>query len=82
MNNATTTQAFEVGKTYEMSFIGDSNLRPHFKCVKRTAKTATFERVRNGELLTRKIKSYDGSEYVLDGSYSMAPSINARREVK
>jgi hypothetical protein len=80
---ATTPAKFEIGKTYEMSFIGDSNLRPHFLCIKRTEKTATFQRVRGGaETLTRKIKTYSGAEYVLEGNYSMAPSINSKREVK
>lgn len=80
MNNATTT--FETGKTYQMTFVTDSDLRPEFVCTKRTAKTATFERVRGNETLTRRIKIYDGCEYVLEGSYSMAPSINAKRLVK
>lgn len=66
---------FETGKTYTMRFIGDSDLRPEFKCVKRTAKSATFAGER--ETLTRKIKEHDGVEYVLSGNYSMAPCIKA-----
>lgn len=80
MNNL--VNIFEVGKVYEMRFIGDNDLRPRFKCIARTAKSAKFERLRGGaEVLTRRIKSYDGSEYVLEGSYSMAPSINAKHVV-
>jgi len=77
-NNAKmeTTQ-FKVGNIYEMRFIGDSELRPQFACVKRTAKTATFKRVKGSESFTRKIKEYESVEYILSGSYSMAPSIRA-----
>ena len=72
---------FEVGNVYEMRFIGDNDLRPQFICVKRTAKTATFERFKGTESLTRRVKEYGGEEYVLEGSYSMAPSIHAKRVV-
>ena len=70
---------FEVGNIYVMLFIGDSELRPQWICIKRTAKTATFKRCNDQELITRKIKSYDNTEFVMYGSYSMAPSINAKR---
>lgn len=70
---------FEVGNIYFMHFIGDSELRPQWICVKRTAKTVTFERFKQTESIKRKIKVWDGAEYILLGSYSMAPSINAKR---
>jgi hypothetical protein len=74
----TAITTFEAGNIYEMRFIGDSDLRVKYICVKRTAKNATFERFQNpGDGITRRIKVWDGSEYVLDGSYSMAPSIKA-----
>tara|TARA_R110002051_G_scaffold226859_1_gene289401 strand:- start:811 stop:1035 length:225 start_codon:yes stop_codon:yes gene_type:complete len=73
MTNA--TAKFELGKTYNMRFIGDSDLRPEFVCVKLTAKTATFQG--KHEKISKRIKVYDGVEYVLAGSYSMAPSIKA-----
>lgn len=76
------THTFAIGKVYTMSFIGDSDLKPKFECIGRTEKTAKFQRVGGKEILTRKIKNYDETEYVLEGSYSMAPSINANREVK
>lgn len=72
---------FEKGNIYEMRFIGDSDLRPHFICTKRTAKMATFESLFTNEKFTKKIKIWDGSEYVLRGSYSMAPSIKASKIV-
>lgn len=72
---------FEVGNVYEMRFIGDSDLRPQFICVNRTAKTATFERFKGTETLTRRIKEYEGVEYVLEGAYSMAPRIKASNVV-
>lgn len=75
---------FEANKTYEMSYIGDSELRPKWLCVKRTAKTATFQRPDDeSEKMTRRIKiDSEGNEYVLQGSYSMAPCINAKRIVE
>ena len=78
MNIAT----FNPGSVYEMSFIGDSNLRPQFVCVKRTAKTATFKAIDSNETLKRRVKVYDNSEFVLDGNYSMSPRIKASRKVK
>ena len=72
---------FEAGNIYEMSFIGDSELKPQWICIKRTAKTVTFERFQKKESITRRIKSYNNCEYILDGSYSMAPSINAGKVV-
>ena len=36
---------FKENLVYEMQYIGDSELRPKWKCIKITPKTATFERV-------------------------------------
>lgn len=74
---------FEEGNIYEMSFIGDSDLRPQWICIKRTAKTVTLERFQKTESITRRIKTsfYDGVEYILEGSYSMSPSIYANKVV-
>lgn len=77
----TATTQFETGNVYEMTFIGDSNLRPQWICINRTAKTVTFERFKGTESMTRRIKEWDGCEYILDGSYSMAPQIKATRLV-
>ena len=77
------TIKFETGNVYEMSFIGDSNLRPQYICVKRTEKSVTFEKFPTAsEIITRKIKVWDNTEYILNGSYSMAPSIKASRIVR
>ena len=66
---------FKINNTYKMTFITDADLQVDYKCIKRTAKTATFT---NGdETITRKIKSFDDYEYVVLGNYSMAPSIRA-----
>jgi hypothetical protein len=79
---AAKTTRFEEGNIYEMRFIGDSDLKPQFICLKRTAKTATFQRFQSTEkAFTRKIKTYNNSEYIVDGSYSMAPSINSNKVV-
>ena len=74
---------FEESCIYEMRFIGDSELKPKWFCKKRTAKTVTFERFKNpSETMTRRIKiGFDGEEFVVDGNYSMAPSISSRNEV-
>lgn len=82
MNAAATNpnQRFEVGSIYEMRFIGDSDLKPAYICVKRTNKTASFERFqRPNDSLTRKILTHGEVEYVREGSYSMAPTIYASR---
>ena len=70
-------KTFKTGNTYQMRFITDSDLVVNFTCIKRTAKTATFKRVASSEVITRRIKEYDGEEFVLEGNYSMAPRIKA-----
>ena len=79
MTNSTTK--FETGNIYEMRFIGDSELRPEYICVKRTAKTVTFEEFGRTTSITRRIKTYNDVEYIVDGNYSMAPSIKADKIV-
>ena len=71
---------FEKHNIYEMRFIGDSDLKVSMICIKRTNKTASFQEFQksNSETITRKIKVYNGDEYVVTESYSMAPSINSR----
>lgn len=77
----TTEATFETGSTYIMTFIGDSELKPKFVCVKRTAKTATFKDVHDGEVITRKIRNYTGYETITLGNYSMAPGISSEDKV-
>jgi len=73
---------FETGNIYEMSFIGDSDLKPKYICVKRTDKTVTFERFQNSrDSITKKIKVWNNEEYIIDGNYSFAPSIKASKIV-
>jgi hypothetical protein len=74
-----TTSKFQIGKTYEMLFIGDADLRVQFVCVKRTDKTVTLKGTH--ETLNCRVKEYSGSEYVKAGSYSMAPTIYANKVV-
>ena len=76
-----TAQTFKTGITYEMRFITDADLRPVWRCVKRTAKTVTFARAvgEETEKITRRIKTYeDGTEVVRYGNYSMSPYISAK----
>jgi hypothetical protein len=79
--NTNTESTFEVGSVYEMRFITDSDLRVKFICTKRTAKTATFERFQGTETFSKKIHTYDNSEYVKYDTYSMAPVIKASYRV-
>ena len=72
---------FEVGNIYEMRFIGDSALKVAFICTKKTAKTVRLEGVKGKEILNRRIKNSDIEEYILQGSYSMAPSIRAGKVI-
>ena len=76
------TTKFILHKTYEMRFIGDSDLKVNWECIKITPKTATFKREGAKETMTRKIKIYNNVESVLEGSYSMAPSIYADKIVR
>jgi hypothetical protein len=75
------TTKFETGNIYEMRFITDSELKPKFICIKRTDKTITFQRFKGEEIITKKIRIHDNEEYILAGSYSMAPVIKASRLV-
>lgn len=81
MKNANDMTNFETGNIYEMRFIGDSELKVQWLCVKMTPKTASFKCLTSTEVITRKIKTYNNCDYVLQGSYSMAPSISASRIV-
>jgi hypothetical protein len=73
---------FEAGKTYFARSICDHNCVWNFEVVKRTAKSVTLKAT-DGEVKRRGIKiDSTGSEYCLPlGSFSMAPSLNAEREV-
>lgn len=76
-----TTAKFEIGKTYQMRFIGDYNLRPEFVCIKKTDKQVTFQG--KHETIRKKIViSMDGHEFISAGSYSMAPTIYSTDLVK
>lgn len=68
---------FEEGNIYQMTFIGDADLKVPYICTKRTPKMVTLEKFKGTEVLKKKINVYQGVEYVRAGSYSMAPSIYA-----
>ena len=88
MENLNTVK-FETGNIYEMRFICDSKLKLKWICIKTTSKTASFKQIHNSsnfvqcekDIITRKIKSYNNTEYIIDGSYSKAPSIHANHIV-
>jgi len=72
-----TTSKFELNKTYTMRFIGDSDLLVKFVCIARTATMVTLKGER--ETIKRKIKLYNGIEYVVTENYSMAPAIYSNK---
>ena len=72
---------FEVGKTYSHKWIGDSDLISEYEIIKRTAKTITIDV--NGTVKNLRCKEFEGAEAVKPfGSYSMAPTLRAAKEVK
>lgn len=81
MENANNITRFETGNIYEMRYIGDSELRPQWICIKLTAKTATFKSLTYDEVISRRIKTHGGTQYILKGTYFNAPCIKATRVV-
>ena len=73
-----TTAQFQKGNIYAKCSIVDSQCKSPYICIKRTDKTVTFEKYQQpGQKYTFRIKEYGSSEYILFGSYSMAPAIYA-----
>lgn len=75
---------FKVGETYEMSFIGDSELKNFYKVIRRTRSTITIISIKekNPKQIRRKVSVYDGVEFVYPlGKFSMAPILDASRRV-
>jgi hypothetical protein len=71
---------FEIGKTYNMKWIGDADLVTPIKVVGRTAKTVKLQE--GDKTYSCRIKIDNDGEYVKPyGSYSMAPVLRAIREV-
>ena len=73
---------FEIGSTYRMGWIGDSDLVTYFKVLKRTELTVQIEDQTTGEKRTCRIQkdlsAMNKAETVKPyGSYSMAPSLHA-----
>lgn len=74
---------FEEWNIYQMRYIGDSELKPKYICVGRSEKMASFQSFQNpnSKVIKRRIKIHNGVEYIVNGSYSMAPSIHADKVV-
>lgn len=73
------TVQFEAGKTYKMTFIGDSELKTPVKVISISAsrKTAMIQ-VRKEKPVRKKIYTFQGVESIDPlGRYSMSPSIEA-----
>jgi len=76
---------FEAGKEYFCTSACDHTCKWVFKVISRTEKTVKIQQVSNHpeEIVSRRIKDDGNSEYILPfGSYSMAPVLNAEREIK
>ena len=72
---------FEVGKTYIMSWIGDSELKTPIKIISRTPKMVTVDY--QGKEKRLKIKVLDNVETVAPtGTYSMSPTLYANKPKK
>jgi hypothetical protein len=77
-----TTSAFQVGATYSCRSLCDYDCIWTFEVIKRTAKFVTLRQVNSGEIMRVGVKTWNGDEVALPfGSYSMAPSIRASKEV-
>ena len=76
--------SFKVGQTYQIRFIGDSELIVEATIVKKTDKTISFTEGDSDEV--KRVKLRDGSDYVEYflpyGTYSMAPSCYADKPVE
>jgi hypothetical protein len=75
---------FETGNVYALNFIGDADLKPLWICTAITKTTATFERFQSKqkEIIKKKIRIHDGSEYIKYDNYSMAPTIYANKIIQ
>lgn len=70
---------FQIGKTYEIRFIGDSELKVPLK-VERVSASSIWAKV-DGEVKRMKIQTYNDTQYVNPyGTYSMNPSCRACNE--
>lgn len=73
-------KTFEIGKTYYMTFIGDSNLIIKYTVIARTAKTITITDGKKTQKcrISEGRSQFNNAETVLPyGVYSMAPSLHA-----
>ena len=70
---------FKVGMTYEMGWIGDSDLISLYTVAKRTEKTVTLQS-RGSDEKTFRISIYQNTEEVSPtGKYSMSPVLKASK---
>lgn len=76
-------KAFEVGKTYVMSWAGDSELKTPYTVIKRTAKTVTVQCRDEKKVKLCRISIYENVEQISPtGKYSMSPTLCADKEKK
>ncbi len=78
--NNTTMTSFETGKTYNMGWITDADMKTSCKVVKRTAKTVTLKVDGQKETKTCRIFIFSNEERVNPlGKYSMCPVLRASK---
>jgi hypothetical protein len=69
---------FNAPETYIFRFIGDSELRPEVKILKRTEKSVWFKVHGYDQARAKVMHDSEGNEYFYPlGRYSMAPTCNA-----
>jgi hypothetical protein len=74
---------FEVGKTYVMSWIGDSDLKTKYTVVSRTEKTVILKGHNERDSKRFRCSFYRGVEQVSpSGKYSMSPILSADSPLK
>jgi len=72
---------FEVGKTYQTNAICNSDCTFEIKVIKRTAKTIVVEQYAEKPRRMKIWLDDKGQECVTLGSYSMAPTFRAERDL-
>jgi len=76
--NNTAMSKFNAPETYTFRFIGDSELRPEVKILKRTEKSVWFKVHGYDQARAKIMLDTEGNEYFYPlGRYSMAPTCHA-----
>ena len=76
----TNTTTFQVGTTYLMGWIGDSEMFNRITILRRTAKSVWIKDIFTQDIVRKSVRIDEGVEQISPtGRYSMAPSLHANR---